>query len=183
MQLITPNMEALPSYVQALQRGWSPNTLRPEAAQEELAYIARDAQAFVASLDDRQGKGAPITLPDGSLANRLPGFRRWLWHDGFCGSIGLRWQPGGEALPAYCSGHIGYTVVPWHQGRGYATQALRLLLPEAWAVGLRYVELTTDHGNRASQRVIESNGGQLVDTVTHIGSRDGNSVLRYRIYQ
>jgi len=38
----------------------------------------------------------------------------------------------------------------------------RLILPEAKAVGLPYVEITTDPDNIASQRVIEANGGILV---------------------
>jgi hypothetical protein len=41
---------------------------------------------FVALLDDREAKGDPVTLPDGSVAEGLPGFQRWLWDGGFCGS-------------------------------------------------------------------------------------------------
>ena len=54
-----------------------------------------------------------------------------MWDGEFCGSIGFRWQPGTSTLPPYVLGHIGYAVVPWKRGRGYATQALALLLPEA----------------------------------------------------
>ena len=70
---------------------------------------------------------------------RLPGYRRWLWDGEFCGSIDFRWQPGTTALPPHCLGHIGYGVVPWKQGRGYATRALSLLLPAARAEGLAFV--------------------------------------------
>jgi len=122
-----------------------------------------------------------LTLPDGSAAKRLPGFRRWLWDGEFCGSIGLRWQPGTTALPPHCLGHIGYAVVPWKQHRGYAKSALRLILPEARAVGLPYVEITTDPDNIASQRVIEANGGILVEHFIKpqpFGCKPG---LRFRI--
>jgi predicted acetyltransferase len=61
-------------------------------------------------------------------------------------------------------GHIGYAVVRWKRGRGYATQALREILLEAKAVGLGRVEITTDPDNTASQRVIERNGGKYIDT-------------------
>ena len=83
-----------------------------EAAREDLSRIYADAAAFLASMEDREAKGPPVTLPDGSTARRLPGFKRWLWDGEFCGSIGLRWQPGTTALPPHCLGHIGYAVVP-----------------------------------------------------------------------
>jgi predicted acetyltransferase len=109
-------------------------------------------------MEDREAKGAPVTLPDGSTVARIPGFRRWLWDGEFCGSIGMRWQQGTAELPPHCLGHVGYAVVPWKHGKGYATAALRALLPEAKSIGLPYVEVTTDPDNIASQRVIEANG-------------------------
>lgn len=182
MQLVRPAPEHLAGYIAALERGWSYDNERGvAAAREELARIQADATAFLASLEDREAKGSPVTLPDGSVARRLPGFRRWLWDGEFCGSIGLRWQPGTTALPPYCLGHIGYAVVPWKQRRGYAKLALRLMLSEAKAIGLPYVELTTDPDNTASQRVIDANGGILVERFikpAQFGSKPG---LRYRI--
>src|SRR6266853_3020831 len=164
MQLVRPGPEHLASYVAALERGWSADNERGvEAAREELSRIHADAAAFLASMEDREAKGPSITLPDGSAAKRLPGFRRWLWDGEFCGSIGLRWQPGTAALPPHCLGHIGYAVVPLKQRRGYATRALALMLPYAKAEGLPYIEITTDPENVASQRVIMANGGVLVE--------------------
>src|SRR5467141_1570254 len=164
MQLVRPGPKHLASYVAALERGWSADNERGvEAAREELSRIQADAAAFLASMEDREAKGPPITLPDGSAAKRLPGFKRWLWDGEFCGSIGLRWQPGTTALPPHCLGHIGYAVVPWKQRRGYATSALREVLREAKAEGLRFVEITTDPDNVASRRVVEANGGVLVE--------------------
>lgn len=163
MQLVVPSLAYLDAYAGALKRGWSADNVRLEAgAREELAHIEADPAGFVASLDDRTARGGPITLPDGSQVARLPGYRRWMWDDGFCGSIGFRWQPGTTALPSYVLGHIGYAVVPWQRGRGHATRALALLLPEARKEGLDYVELTTDPDNLPSQKVITANGGSLV---------------------
>ena len=183
MHLVRPAPEHLGGYVAALKSGWSGDNERGvEAAREELSRIQTDAAAFLASMEDREAKGPPITLPDGSAAKRLPGFRRWLWDGEFCGSIGLRWQPGTTALPPHCLGHIGYAVVPWKQRRGYAKLALRLILPEASAVGLPYVEITTDPDNIASQRVIEANGGILVEQFIkpkQFGCKPG---LRFRIF-
>jgi predicted acetyltransferase len=181
MRLVWPAREYLPGYVEALQRGWSPDNMRQEAGAEALARIASNAEAFLASLVDREGRGAPVTLPDGSVVRRLPGYNRWMWDGGFCGHINLRWQPGTEALPPYCLGHIGYTVVPWKQRRGYATQALREVLEEAGGEGLRYVEITTDPDNVASQRVIERNGGVLVEQFVAPAALGGTRKLRYRV--
>jgi predicted acetyltransferase len=182
MQLVWPADEYLASYTHALQQGWSPDNLRPEAAQEELERIARDPARFVAEQVDREAKGRWVTLPDGSVAPRLPGYRKWLWDGEFCGVIGFRWQPGTCELPPHVLGHIGFSVVPWKRQRGYATRALQLLLPEARQEGLAYVELTTDVTNVASQRVIEANGGQLVERFYKPAAYGGAESLRFRIY-
>ena len=182
MQLVWPSQPHLESYVAVVERGWSPDNVRGEAAaREELRTIATDPAVFLAGLVDREAKGSPITLPDGSTVPRLPGYRRWMWDGEFCGSIGFRWQPGTPALPPHCLGHIGYAVVPWKQGRGYATLALRLLLPEARAEGLPFVELTTDATNMASQRVIQANGGVLVERFTTPAQLGAPEALRFRI--
>jgi predicted acetyltransferase len=152
------------------------------AVREELARIDKDADAFVASLVDREASGGPIALPDGTTVPRLPGYRKWMWDGEYCGSIGFRWQRGTEALPPHCLGHIGYGVVPWKQGRGYATHALREMLRDAPAEGLRYVEITTDPDNVASRRVIEANGGVLVDEFVTLPSLGAQLKVRYRVY-
>ncbi len=164
MHLVVPAIQHLDSYADALKRGWSPDNIRKEAAaREQLARIAHDPVGFILSMEDRKALGGPITLPDGTQVPRLPGIIRWMWDDVFCGSIGFRWQPGTEALPAHCLGHIGYAVVPWKRRLGYATKALALLLPEARREGLGYVELTTDPDNEVSQKVILANGGHFVE--------------------
>lgn len=157
-----PRHDLLPEYIEALRTGWSPDNLRPAVAQEQLKAIEHDADAFLARLDDPEAKGPPVVLPDGSQVARLPGLQRWIWKDGFCGSTGLRWQPGTNALPPTCLGHIGYAVVPWRRNEGLATAALREILPQARRVGLTAVDLTADPDNSASIRVIEKAGGTLV---------------------
>jgi predicted acetyltransferase len=181
MELVHPATQYLRSYDDALRQGWSPDNLRPAAALDELARIAEDSDKFLTGKMDREANGPPIVLPDGSAVPRLPGYEFWMWDGEFCGSIGLRWQPGTPALPSYCLGHIGYSVVPWKRRRGYATHALALLLPHASAEGLPYVELTTDADNIASQRVIEANGGTVVERFFKPAVYGGTESLRYRI--
>ena len=181
MELVWPSEPHLASYVAALERGWSPDNTRPEAADEELAKIARDPAAFLRELVDPEGNGPRVIMPDGSTVPRLPGYRKWMWDGEFCGSIGIRWQPGTSALPAHVLGHIGYAVVPWKRGLGYATLALKLLLPEARALGLEYVELTTDPDNVASQRVVTANGGVLVERFVKTAQHHHAEAVRFRI--
>lgn len=182
LQLLKPCLEHLPAYVAALQRGWSPDNVRGRtAAEEHLIQIAEDATAFVVSQDDPEGRGAPIQLPDGSMAKRLPGYLRWIWDGQFVGTVGFRWQPGTPDLPAHVLGHIGYAVVPWKQGRGYATRALALMLSDARARGMPHVELTTTPDNVPSQKVITANGGLLVGEFEKSPHYGGGPALRYRI--
>ena len=181
MKLVRPALEHLPSYIDALERGWSPDNLRPEAGLDELERIAANRELFIAQQYDPEGKGPRVTLPDGSTVQRLPGYRLWMWDGEFGGSIGFRWQPGSTDLPPHCLGHIGYAVVPWKRRRGYATDALRQLLPLAAREGLPFVELTTDADNVASRRVIEANGGVLFEHFRKPDAHGGTESLRYRI--
>lgn len=183
VSLVTPTLNLLPDYVAALQQGWSADNLRGKAAaDEELERIDTDPEGFVALCDNPAGLGPPIKRLDGATVPRLPSIRRWIWDDGFCGSIGLRWSPGGTALPSWFPwGHTGYAVPPWKRGRGYATEALSLLLPLARERGLAWLELTTDAGNGASQRVVAKNGGYVVATEDGGDLHGGGTVLRWRI--
>jgi predicted acetyltransferase len=181
VHLVRPAAEHLSSYADALRRGWSPDSQRPEAAYEELLRLEADPAAFLALQDDREAEGPPITLPDGTDVPRLPGFHLWMWDGEFSGEISLRWQRGTTALPPTCLGHVGYGVVPWKRMRGYATRALGLMLPLARDEGLPFVELTTEEGNIASQAVIEANGGVLHERFRKPWARDGAPSRRYRI--
>lgn len=180
--LMRPTLAMLPSYIAALSTGYSPDNIRGRvAAQEELARIAADAEGFVAQLDDREGRGPPVVLVDGTSAPRLPGMTRWMWDSAFAGSIGLRWQPGTSELPPHVLGHIGYSVVPWQQRRGYATRALAMLLPEARAIGLDQIYVTASTTNLASHKVIMVNGGELIGRFAKPPSLGGGESLKFRI--
>jgi predicted acetyltransferase len=74
--------------------------------------------------------------------------------------------------------------VPWKRKLGYATSALRQLLADLRSDipdGLTYVDLTTQEDNVASRRVIESNGGTLVERFHKPHVHGGGESLRYRI--
>ena len=180
MDLVVPSRAELDSFVAALRQGWSPSS-EDDISATLLAEIETDADTFLAQADDRAPAGRTITMPDGTERPRLPGIVRWMWDGEFCGSIGLRWQDGTPELPSYVLGHIGYGVVPWKRRRGYATEALRQMLPLAREVGLPYVEITTNTDNLASQRIVEANGGVLVEEFTKGPEYGGGRALLYRV--
>ena len=182
IELLRPTTALLPSYISALEAGWSPDNVRKEvAAREQLHAIEMNAEAFVDGLDDPTASGGPIPLPDGSTVARLPGIVRWIWDGEVSGAIGFRWQAGTAELPLYVLGHIGFSVVPWKRGNGYARQALNLMLGEAGRQGLTYVELTVDPENIASQRVIAACRGVLIERFRKTAAYGFAETLRYRI--
>jgi predicted acetyltransferase len=179
--LVTPAPRHLASYEEALERGYCPSTTRPALREEHLAALRAAPEAFLAQQDDPEGKGSPMTLPDGSQVPRIPSIVRWMWDEAFAGSISLRWQRGTADLPPHVLGHIGYSVVPWRQRRGYATRALALILPEAARRGLTQVDITTRPDNLPSQKVIAANGGVLVGEFTKGPEYGGSRELLFRI--
>jgi predicted acetyltransferase len=182
IRLVRPSLAFVASYQDALQRGWSPNNVTAERTRvEELEKIAKDPQMFVESLVDFEAKGDPIILPDGSQVERLPGYRSWMFDGEFCGSIGFRWVKGSSELPPFCLGHIGYSVVPWKQNLGYATQALALLLLQAKRLGLIHVYITTQPENVASRKVIEANRGRFLHTFIEDAGYGGKEGLKFKV--
>ena len=60
-------------------------------------------------------------------------------------------------------------------------QALALLLREAPAERLAYVQITTEPENLALQRVIRANGGTLVEEFIPVPAVGGTAKLRFRV--
>ena len=182
IELKTPTLDLLPHYVDALKRAWTPDNVRGLiAAEEQLAAIDKDAAGFVARQTDPEAKGPPVSLPDGTTVARVPGRIFWIWDGAFCGTLGFRWQNGTAALPAHVLGHIGYAVVPWKRRQGCATAALLAVLPHARALGLPYVEITTDPDNLPSRKAIGASGGVLIEPFTKPDAYGNAPGLRFRI--
>ena len=171
--LVVPSLACLPEYVAALQRGWSSSTTRDVSGQQ-LDQIAVDAEAFIGRLVHSQGL---VVNASGETVPLLAGTTRWIWDEGFCGSINIRHQPGSVELPPHVSGHIGYSIVPWRQRQGHATAALRLMLKLAAGYGLPYVIITCDTDNVGSRKVIESAGGVFLQEMEDILVEGGRKLV------
>jgi len=170
LRLVAPSLAGLAQYEAALAEGWSPDTTR-DVSQEQITALRRNPHAFLFDLTRQDGS---IVIGQGRVGRavpRLPSRVFWLDDGAFCGIINLRFVAGSDALPDYVSGHIGYAVVPWKRGRGYATRALALLLPVAREVGLTRIEITCDDDNEASRRVILKNGGVAIGTRPEAGAK------------
>lgn len=183
MELVRPTVEHLESYKSALIRELLAGTAPfPDEVRDQIAEIESDPQKFLAKQDDRQALGGDVKLPDGTFVPRLPGISRFMWDGEACGRINFRWREGTTDLPPTCLGHIGYDVFSWKRRNGYASEALKLILPEAAALGMPFVELTTDLDNYFSQRVIQKNGGALYEKFEKPSSQGGGNGLKFRIY-
>ena len=152
-----PSLASLHHYVAALERGWSPNNTR-DVSKEQLGLFREAPERLLTELTRQDGM---INIGGGRRVPRLPSRVFWIFDGEFCGTINLRYVPGTDALPAHCSGHIGYAIVPWKQRRGYATAALGMMLPVARELGLARVQVTCDTNNDASRKVILANGGEF----------------------
>ena len=181
MELRWPDPDMLGSYVAAMERECE-LAGQPDLHAKRLALIDSDPDLFFACEVNVDGTAPPIELPDGTRVARIPGYGKWMWDGEYCGGIRLRWlADGDETLPPHVFGHIGYGVVPWKRRQGYASKALRMILPEARARGLGYVEITTDEDNIASRRVIEGGGGEVYDRFTMPDYLGGGPGIRYRL--
>ena len=89
------------SYIDALNRGWSPDNVRGDSRLEELQRIAADPDGFLAALVDREARAGPITMPDGTTVARLPSYRQMDVDGELVGTIRFRWQPGTRGAAAY----------------------------------------------------------------------------------
>ena len=93
----------------------------------------------------------------------VPDTHYFLWDDGeIVGFCNLR-HCLNDALREG-AGHIGYGIAKEHRGKGYATEALRLLVEEArrLPIDTDEVYMSVEKGNPASLRVMEKNGARVV---------------------
>jgi RimJ/RimL family protein N-acetyltransferase len=152
-------MEDAPAVVAACQDPaisyWIPWVPRP--------YANEDAETFLRGCLESGDERRPFAIEDAETGELLGSIDMFL--------NGERYR-----------GHLGYWVAGPARGRGVCTRALRLLV--AWALEsleLQRLELITDPGNIASQRVAEKVGfrreGVLRSHLRHPDGRRRDSVM------
>ncbi|WP_370677279.1 GNAT family N-acetyltransferase [Pleomorphomonas sp. PLEO] len=176
--LVTPTLEGLGGYEDALARGWSPDPRRMGDAayvEAELSDLRKDRIGY---LDKILGHPTPGQAPSPTA---LINHALWISDGEFAGKADLRYVPATGAVPDSVPGHVGYSVVPWKQGRGYATAALRALMELAGAKGLRELQILCNVENVASKVVIERVGGEVVHVGAHASDRAEQEKIYYRV--
>lgn len=93
------------------------------------------------------------------------------------GAIGLRWEEV-EILMTY-GGLIGYSIRPQERGKGYASDMLKQGLDIFRTTGKEKILITCKDFNIASRKVIEKNGGKLINELYN--PDDNFNYLRFEI--
>ncbi|MCM5557434.1 GNAT family N-acetyltransferase [Pleomorphomonas sp. JP5] len=176
--LVRPTLDALGGYEDALTRGWAPDPRRTGDA----AYIAAELDALRA---DRAGYlDRLLTFPapaESALPTTEVNHALWISDGEFAGKADLRFVPATGAVPYGVPGHVGYSIVPWKQGRGYATAALRALMAFAKTKGLTELQILCNVENLASRAVVEKVGGEVQQVGPHPSDRPEQMKVYYRV--
>ena len=110
----------------------------------------------------------------------VPDSHFWIIADGeYAGRIDVRhWL--NDHLTEF-GGHVGYEIATSMRRKGIATEALRLVLPEAKKLGIDELLITCNDDNIASIKIIENNGGVLLDKIKSERNPANKMTRRYKI--
>ncbi len=163
--LVRPDVKFKESYLEALAEFQREGL--PWAMDLNIETLREDFARFVASeLRKKTLWTKDIPVEESEL---------WAIKDGvYVGRISIRHRLN-EDLKTM-GGHIGYDTRPRCRGQGIASSMLEQALPIARELGITDALLTCNESNKHSIRVIEKNGGRLVETKTQF---EGGPIKRY----
>ena len=130
-----------------------------EEAQEWSADEANEARSdFDGYIERLKNRAHGEDLPEGYVPESI----FWLIESNtYIGRISVRHQLT-EKLKNF-GGTIGYAIRPSERRKGYGKKLLALGLHKAAELGINEVILTCDETNVGSRRIIEANGGELLE--------------------
>lgn len=108
----------------------------------------------------------------------------WLFdNDKIVGSGSIRLNPEIDKNIETYIGHIFYQIVPTYRNQGYGKLICHLLLEEMQKFGFKEAIIPCYDTNVGSINIIESNGGELIETVKGDGSSNSEHLKtrRYKI--
>nr|WP_245301549.1 GNAT family N-acetyltransferase [Virgibacillus natechei] len=73
-------------------------------------------------------------------------------------------------------GHLGYRVGQVHTGKGVAKRALKLLMELVTDLDIKQIEAKTTTNNIASQKVLENNGFEYIESSDEEFEMDGQKL-------
>ncbi|MFN8371455.1 MAG: GNAT family N-acetyltransferase [Anaerolineae bacterium] len=155
-QLVLPSVEYKASYLEALGEAVKEGRYHEIDARE----IADDFAVHIENLLRR--------AVDEPVSGRVKETIFWLVDEGvYIGRLSIRHTLNRRL--EMLGGHIGYEIRPSKRRQGYGTRILALGLPEAWKLGLKRALVTCDSTNIGSRKIIEANGGKLIDENLLVG--------------
>lgn len=124
--------------------------------QNDAAASGRDG--FSAWIDERHRWSLGLGVPD----HLVPSTVYWAYAEGRPVGVSKLRHRLTDRLFAF-GGHIGYSIRPSARGRGFGRAMLFAVLERAREKGIDLALVTCHEANEASRRVIEANGGELLD--------------------
>jgi predicted acetyltransferase len=159
LKLVIPSRKYIASYMKLL------DDLRKETEDvsktSEKLHVIEDYPAYFKKLKDNS-KG--INLKKG----RVPSTLYWaLVGNSVVGHLDVRHKLNKRLR--IIGGNIGYSVKPAERKKGYGTEMLRQGLKKAKLIGIKKALITCDKVNIGSKKVIEANGGKLINKIKVAG--------------
>jgi len=113
------------------------------------------------------------------LAGLVPATHYWLVasNAGYLGEVSLRHHLNESLI--LLGGHLGYQIRPSQRRKGYGSLLCQLAIEQARQRGIGDILITCDDDNTGSWKIIEANGGVLVDRVDN---KRGALTRRYWVY-
>ena len=165
LKLVVPSVVYKESYLEALEE------YHAEGRNLELDPVAleKDFVSFIQKFsDETEGKSLKPGL--------VPQTTYWIVDaGGYAGRISVRHALTESLMKT--GGHIGYDLRPSKRRGGYASKALREVLPKVRELGITKALITCDSTNIPSKKIIEGVGGVLENEVP--GEEGKPSKLRY----